>query len=510
MHTHAQDPPSFITLTGADSTSQRAFIGLPQGGFLIVTTQSGSVGAGSTLVRTDANGAPVEAFHTPDIINRTVLCSDSGFLILGSALIKTDADLHIQWAKRMPTLPSTYYHYDIAENGGTHYLTGNIQEVILDPDLGLYGTWAAVIFKFDDAGNFVDQAILADTTWSAYRFGMSFPNLAPASDGTVYLSFSMLPQALAGTCNRQPTVARLNSDLDVQWCYRYPVSSYNNVQDLLLTRGGDLLLTGGFSSNWTPCNYNLHYFQRIDTAGDLVLAKAHKHPFRAQRGHGSPTELADSTLLFAHTFQDTVLGRVVPYLDHIGADGSVIGSNAYHHPNGTYNYAIALAVDGNGELAADRINTPDTLLFTPVSSALEMYCYTAPNTTVDSAINIMRLDFDPAEYLTYPFSFVDTLYAAFTPALAEALVDCDFSTTVQPHVEDGWSVHPNPSNGVITVAASSAIEALVITDALGRVVHRSSPFATSVSVEIPENGIYFFRIVKREGDRVGKVVIDGR
>ena len=105
---------------------------------------------------------------------------------------------------------------------------------------------------------------------------------------------------------------------------------------------------------------------------------------------------------------------------------------------------------------------------------------------------------------------VDTLYAAFTPALAEPLVDCDFSTTVQPHVEDGWSVHPNPSNGVITVVASSAIEALIITDALGRVVHRSSPFATSVSVEIPENGIYFFRIVKREGDRVGKVVIEGR
>ena len=413
----------------------------------------------------------------------------------------------MQWAKRLVAPPQGYMPIDIAERGGEHFLVGAAQEGVIDPGLALYGTWAAVVLKLDGNGALIDQCIVADTIHDPFRYGMLTPRLAPAADGSLYMVTSMLPQALAGTCNRQPTVIKLNGDLDLVWCNRYPVTSYNEAHGLSLLANGDLALLGHYTSNLTPCSNARLFFDRLDTSGAILHAHAYRHPFQASTGFGALVELPGGTIMSAHFHDDPGFGNA-PFFDHLDATGAVLGSVAYHRP-GSY-ASMRLAVDDAGTIVACRLNSTDTLLFTPVSDDPSTYCHTVANTTLDSAITVIVQPYMLSDHLTYPFALADTLFDPFTVVAVNTTADCDFSTTVQPQVEDGWSVHPNPSNGMITIAAPWAIETLIITDALGRVVQRSRPLTTTVSMEIPIAGVYFIRIADGEREHVRKLIVEGR
>ncbi|MEO8085463.1 MAG: hypothetical protein ABI763_01510, partial [Bacteroidota bacterium] len=90
----AQQAFKLITLPSLDSTTERtAFIRTPDNGFLIGTRQSGVTGWGSTMIKLDSAGNPVFAKQLTENISKIILCSDGGFLMLGTALIKTDSAL---------------------------------------------------------------------------------------------------------------------------------------------------------------------------------------------------------------------------------------------------------------------------------------------------------------------------------------------------------------------------------------------------------------------------------
>ena len=509
LFVRAQAQPSLITLPGTGAAGLRTVIGQPEGGFLLVASPTGG---GTSFIHTTAAGVPIDASRTDDVFSRVVLCGDSGFLLMShvffqyTVLVRTDKDLNVQWAKRLIASPQGYMPSDIAELGGAHYLVGSVQEAIIDPGLALYGTWAAVIHKLDGNGVLVDQCIVADTVHDPFRYGLLTPKLAPAADGWLYMCTSMLPQALAGTCNRQPTVIKLNGDLDLLWCNRYPMTSYNEAHGLSVLANGDLALMGHYTSNWTPCANARLFFDRLDTSGAILQAHAYHHPFPSSTGFGPAVELPDGTLMLAHNHEDPNFGEV-PFFDHLSTAGAVLGSVAYHRSSS--NAMMRLAVDGDGAIAACRLNSTDTLLFTPVSVDPSVYCDTVANTTLDSAITVNVQPYALSDHLTYPFTFADTLFDPFVPVAVNTLSDCDFPTSIPPRSHLTVDVSPNPSHGQLMVRASSPIETLVVTDASGRVVHRSRPLVTDVPLEIHDQGIYCVRIAHGGSVLVGKVVIEG-
>jgi hypothetical protein len=124
---------------------------------------------------------------------KVVLCSDSGYLMLGyNALIKTDQDLNIEWAKHMAMSWPTYWTNEIAEHDGHYYMFSGVPEQMFDPDLGFFGTYAVVILKFDGVGDLVDQVILADTVYSEERYNLYQPQATFGDDGSLYVSLNML------------------------------------------------------------------------------------------------------------------------------------------------------------------------------------------------------------------------------------------------------------------------------------------------------------------------------
>ena len=511
-HIHGQGPVKLITLPTLDSTTQRvAFIKKPGDGYLIATRQAGTTGWGSTMISTDDTGEPQSAARVTDNIPNVILCQDSGYLMQSAfnMLVKTDQALNIQWAKKMVApLPGLFVN-GIYEHDGSYYMTASVQESLIDPGLAFYGTYAAIVFKFSAAGDLLDHVILADTLYSSSRYNLYQPTLAFDEDGSLYLSLNMLQYWAAGTCNRQPTVLKLNADLDLMWAYRYPVNIFNSVAGLTMLHDGNLALSGSYGNNYPYCTYFRNYMQKIDTAGNVLWAKSYQHPDPAGHGTFPALELADSTLLFSRTVQDTLGAPVWPFIDHLDANGAVIGSKGFAHPYGRFNYALMLADAGDGTLGVCRMNNWDTVLFTTIDTSLTTYCYSVPNTTIDSAISIARQLFSPA-YLSYAFTFSDTLYPPFQPVPFASQPDCGLITGVEEMNGAGTTVFPNPSAGQVTIAHGVTILELVVTDALGRIVHRSAPRSNSASVELPIAGLYLFRIM--DGHRettTRKVIVEG-
>jgi hypothetical protein len=65
------------------------------------------------------------------------------------------------------------------------------------------------------------------------------------------------------------------------------------------------------------------------------------------------------------------------------------------------------------------------------------------------------------------------------------LPDCDVSTGTVQDAEDEFMIFPNPSTGLVQIVSTGILEEIIVTDALGRVIHRSRPGRMSTSVEDP-------------------------
>lgn len=83
----------------------------------------------------------------------------------------------------------------------------------------------------------------------------------------------------------------------------------------------------------------------------------------------------------------------------------------------------------------------------------------------------------------------------------------DFAASVYNNLPQGYSVYPNPSNGIINVKGSEKIKRLELVDLLGNYV-QSIQNASSLNVESVESGVYFLKIVEPNSIKLEKVIIE--
>lgn len=461
----AQQPFNFIFLPSLDSTTQKnTMLRLPDGGLLFVTTQSGVSGSGTTVIKTDSSGNPLSAAQFAETISKAERCSDGGFLmfnLFSPVIIKTDSMLNILWAKKLaPVFPGLYFSSAI-EQDGVCYVSASAAEGLIDPNYSFYGTYAAIIFKFDAAGNFTGYRILADTTYSSSRYNLYQPTLSKSADGNLYMSSSLLQYWAAGTCNRQPGIIKLDTALNLLWSKIYVVNIFNGVSGLKMLDDGNLALYGDYGNHYPFCNYFHPYLQKIDTAGNIIFAKEYHHPFPANHGTGtSMIEMEDHSMIFTRVFEDTVLNRYVPYLDHINPDGSVRNSKACDFPYTASYYSMSIAEEVNGQIPLSRMNSRDSLLFLSVDTSLTAYCGTVPNVTEEANVVITQANL-PLTYLNYTFVFVDTAYAPFQSVPVTASPACNTTFISSQENEDNLFVYPNPAENELGVRFPIGIGAVL-------------------------------------------------
>lgn len=69
------------------------------------------------------------------------------------------------------------------------------------------------------------------------------------------------------------------------------------------------------------------------------------------------------------------------------------------------------------------------------------------------------------------------------------------------------SVYPNPSQGQFRVVSASAIDALTVTDLLGKVVYTATPNAAICKVELPQAGVYLVQVYTDGGLQTKKITV---
>ena len=134
----AQQPLRVISLPTQDSTMLWHFLEHTGGGYILSTMQPDQGAFGSTMIITDGQGVPVDALQLDDRIVRMVRCSDGGYLMMGEALIKTDAAFNILWARKLANPLPTQFLVDLAEHDGHAYAVYNVKAAEIDPSLSFY------------------------------------------------------------------------------------------------------------------------------------------------------------------------------------------------------------------------------------------------------------------------------------------------------------------------------------------------------------------------------------
>lgn len=506
--TMAQQDGKLIVLPGLDSTQLITAVPRPGEGYLLLTRQVGTVDAGATLIATDQAGEPVSAWHSSETIVNLITCSDSGFLAFSGdrTLLKLDHDLSVQWATTMQFPPLTWAGGELAERDGAYYLAGIVKSQLIDTFQLNYGTYAAALFKVDGSGQLADQVIIADTTHTSFQYNLYQPKVVAANDGSVYMALNMLPDAMAGTCNRQPAVVKFNADLDVQWSSRYLPSTYNGLNGMCLLPTGDLLLYGNHGYANGSCNNFRNYIVVIDTAGTVLFVKSYRHVDPLSHTSGRPVVLEDGGLLFPASHSTTFPYVNTRFFHRVDAQGNTVASMLFTQPSG-FNFTTQLAAGDSGLTGAFRMNAPDTLFFAAIDTSLTTQCYSLPDDVIDSAIALTPLAFTP-HYLEHNFVFADTVYT-FTPAVAIALPACDFSTSLPAIDTEDVRVLPNPSAGDVWVESAALVQELLITDALGRVVLHALPCTDRVAVQLAQPGMYLVRASIGGVVQVRKLAIQG-
>jgi len=80
-------------------------------------------------------------------------------------------------------------------------------------------------------------------------------------------------------------------------------------------------------------------------------------------------------------------------------------------------------------------------------------------------------------------------------------------TSVQDIAEGRLLIYPNPSNGVVRVAAPEVIKKLIVSDATGRVVYQTYPNEQKAAIEITSNGVFMLSVICSNKVMTGKVIV---
>lgn len=502
----SQSVVKYITLPGLDSTVQQtAFFRNADNSLFLGMRQAGIQGWGSTMIKLDPFGVPLSAKRITENIRQIVPCSDNGFLMLGNTgiktIIKTDDNLNIEWAKKiMPQFQNTLFQFS-AEKNGYHYIVATINIADVAPTLSFYPVYTATVLKIDNSGNLVDYTILADTVFSAMRFNLYPASVTISDDGEVYLSLAMLGYALAGSCNRQPGIIKLDSMLNVQWAYIYPVGMFNGVSGLSLLKDGTIGLYGDYSNYYPFCNYFKPYFQKIDTSGTLLFARSYSHSFQANHSTTNMIELDDSSMVFSRSFNDTVAGHYVNNFDHINSTGNIINSQGFDLPGQSSNELHVSEFYG-GYIPLSRLQKRDTILFVQIPVTLAAECNNISNIITDSLLTIVPLSFNPVD-LSYSLVLQDSIYQPFQSVSFLSSPVCNPTGETNSTIGKDMRVFPNPvlSHFTIEVPENAGACTMELYNASGQLL-ATLPFTSTPSgktinfeMEVFPKGLYLLRLI---------------
>ncbi len=506
QHVWSQSVVNYITLPGLDSTvEQTAFFRNADNSLFMGLRQAGIQGWGSTMIKLDPFGVPLSAKRITENIKQIVPCSDNGFLMLGNTgiktIIKTDDNLNIEWAKKIvPHFSNTMFHFS-AEKNGYHYLVATINIADVAPSLSFYPVYTAAIFKIDNNGNLAGYTILADTVFSAMRYNFYPASITISDDGDIYISLAMLGYALAGTCNRQPAIIKLDSMLNVQWAFIYPVGMFNGVSGLSLLNDGTIGLYGDYSNSFPFCNYFKPYFQKIDTSGTLLFARNYSHSFPANHSTTKMIQLDDSTIVFSRSFNDTVAGHYVNNFDHINSNGNIINSQGFDL-HGQSSNALRVSEFYSGYIPLSRLQKRDTILFVQVPVTLVAECNNVSNTITDSSLSIVPISFNPV-VLSYSLVLQDSIYQPFQSVSFLSSSVCNPTGEANSIIEKGIRIFPNPvlSQFTIEVPEKAGAFTMEIYNASGQLLvtlpfSSNSPGNTmNFEMEVFPKGLYLVRLI---------------
>jgi len=158
-----------------------------------------------------------------------------------------------------------------------------------------------------------------------------------------------------------------------------------------------------------------------------------------------------------------------------------------------FSFDVLLSTDGGA--------TFPTTLLTITSAQMAAWTTQTVTTTSTSATSVLR--FRTTDKGTADVG-IDNLKVSTVPTGID-----------EPILNSNFAVFPNPNNGSFTYFVSAVVNEktqLEVFDGLGRKVYSAlcNPGSTSVNLENAANGIYFFRVMNENGERLlseGKLII---
>jgi hypothetical protein len=80
-------------------------------------------------------------------------------------------------------------------------------------------------------------------------------------------------------------------------------------------------------------------------------------------------------------------------------------------------------------------------------------------------------------------------------------------TGIATITKETYLVFPNPSSGLITIISPAVIDAVRITDLLGRVIYTSTPKQTNLTLDIKQTGMFFITLTSDAQTTTSKIII---
>lgn len=346
------------------------------------------------------------------------------------------------------------------------------------------------IAKFDSAGNEIWVKIAGNSGADVSKSISvdAHGNSVIAGDFTsAQIAFDSLQVSNSNPSGSDIFIAKYDSAGNPVWVKSAGNSLEEIVLDVSMDSIGNTYTTGYFTSNTfsfgsivltnTQSIFSDLFIVKHDTTGNVIWAKSAggsndeiAHAIVTDRGGNSyiAGEFSSATLVFGTTTLTNVnysLGYKDCFVAKYDSSGNALWVK---QAAGVYSEAgIGVGIDSTG-------NSYITGIF-------------------ESALNFGSIA------VTGPFPSSQDIFVARVNDKPTGINPIDFDAAVV--------VFPNPSTGKFTLSASTAIEQVEITNALGQLIYAAAPGRKEVLLSLDAGGIYFVAIHCKENSATRKIIV---
>jgi len=280
-------------------------------------------------------------------------------------------------------------------------------------------------------------------------------------------------------------VAKLNGDADLQWAIR--TGGTNNQTGSTICPGdGNILISG--------------YYQNSANIGGTYLG-----------GFGGWSDIFIANIQDQTTNSDYVKNLMAEVTGWAGnANDITISFNKALNEETVSEYRIFIVKSENASgfnLEAANANSFYNVVL-PDGSAI--YSINPDETSQDTDGDIVT---DDVAYKIFVFSLADGLMANFNSLSCESNeITISINTDIYDVSHTGFSIFPNPSNGVISLSGFFKIYPygpvrLKITDITGKTIYNMDCFPTQIDISNHPKGIYFLKLESENKIIIRKIII---